>query len=191
MAFPNRLFARSTWRLIGLGLTTTVFSLGALCFVKPSTAAEALGVIPTTPEGREIANKAMIFLGIRDLAVAAAMFWFSHQGKDKELGGLLTAWTAVCVVDTLVTIQGPKGWDNGVWGLWGGAAVVMFGGLGLLQDSTTSPPSTLSGGTDPVGGEVCDNSHALGPGGGSAHATAIDEAKEMRIGESGCEWVED
>jgi hypothetical protein len=133
MAFPNSLFASSTWRLIGLGLTTTVFSLGALCLAAPSTAAETLGVIPTTPEGREIANKAMIFLGIRDLAVAAAMFWFSRHGKDKEVGVLLTAWTAVCVVDTLVTIQGPKGWDKGVWGLWGGAAVVMFGGLGLLQ----------------------------------------------------------
>jgi hypothetical protein len=133
MAFPNRLFSRSTWRLVGLGLTTTVFSLGTLCVVAPSTAAEALGVIPTTPEGRDFAEKAMIFVGIRDLAVAAAMFWFSRHGKDKELGVLLTAWTAVCVVDTWVTIQGPKGWDNGVWGLCGGAAVVMFGGLGLLQ----------------------------------------------------------
>ncbi|KAL2782386.1 hypothetical protein BJX66DRAFT_204712 [Aspergillus keveii] len=133
MSFPNRLFARSTWRLIGLGLTTTVFSLGALCFAAPSTAAEALGIIPTTPEGRDIADKAMIFLGIRDLTVAAAMFWLSRQGKDTELGVLLTAWTAVCVVDTCVTIHGPRGWDKGVWGLWGGAAVVMFGGLGLLQ----------------------------------------------------------
>jgi hypothetical protein len=133
MAFPNRLFTRSTWRLVGLGLTTTVFSLGALCLVAPSTAAESLGVMPTTPEGSDITKKAMIFLGIRDLAVAAAMFWFSHEGKDKEMGVLLTAWTAVCVVDTGVTIQGPRGWDEGVWGLCGGAAVVMFGGLGLLQ----------------------------------------------------------
>jgi hypothetical protein len=65
--------------------------------------------------------------------VAAAMFWFSRAGKDNELGVLLTAWTAVCVVDTWVTIQGPRGWDKGVWGLCGGAAVVMLGGLGLLQ----------------------------------------------------------
>jgi hypothetical protein len=133
MAFPNRLFTRSTWRLIGLGLTTTVFSLGTLCLVAPPTAAESLGVIPTTPEGRDFAEKAMIFVGIRDLAVAATMFWFCRHGKDKELGVLLTAWTAVCVVDTCVTIQGPKGWDKGVWTLWGGAAVVLFGGLGLLQ----------------------------------------------------------
>ncbi|KAL3442290.1 hypothetical protein BJX65DRAFT_312980 [Aspergillus insuetus] len=133
MAFPNRLFARSTWRLIGLGLATTVFSLGTLCLVAPSTAAEALGVIPTTPEGRDFAEKAMILVGIRDLAVAAAMFWLSRHGKDKELGVLLTVWTAVCAFDTCVTIQGPKGWDKEVWALWGGAAVVLFGGLGLLQ----------------------------------------------------------
>ncbi|KAL5358827.1 hypothetical protein BJX96DRAFT_51481 [Aspergillus floccosus] len=133
MAFPNRLFARSTWRLIGLGLTTTVFSLGTLSLVAPSTAADALGVVPTTAEGHNIAEKAMVFLGIRDIAVAAAMFWFFREGKDKELGALLTAWTAVCVVDNWVTIQGPRGWDKGVWGLCGGAAVVMLGGLGLLQ----------------------------------------------------------
>ncbi|KAL2797290.1 hypothetical protein BJX66DRAFT_108339 [Aspergillus keveii] len=133
MAFPNRLFSLPTWRLIGLGLTTTVFSLGTLCLVAPSTVAEALGVIPTTPEGRDFAEKAMIFAGIRDLAAAAAMYWFSGHGKDKELGVMLTAWTAVCVVDTCVAIQGPKGWDKGVWALWGGAAVVMSGGLGLLQ----------------------------------------------------------
>ncbi|KAL3442291.1 hypothetical protein BJX65DRAFT_312981 [Aspergillus insuetus] len=46
-------------------------------------------------------------------------------------------------------------------------------------------------GTDPVDGEVCDNSHALGPAGENAHATAIDEAKSMWISESGCEWVGD
>ncbi|KAE8338043.1 hypothetical protein BDV24DRAFT_166743 [Aspergillus arachidicola] len=133
MAFPNRIFTHSTWRLIGLGLTTTVFSLGALSIVAPSTAADTLGVVPTTTEGRNITEKAMVFLGIRDIAVAAAMFWFSREGKDKELGVLLTAWTVVCVVDTWVTIQGPRGWDKGVWGLCGGAAVVMLGGLGLLQ----------------------------------------------------------
>ncbi|KAJ0413508.1 hypothetical protein BJY00DRAFT_58505 [Aspergillus carlsbadensis] len=133
MTFPTRLFTRATWRLIGLGLATTVFSLGALCLAAPSTAAEALGVIPTTPEGHDITEKAMIFVGIRDLAVGAAMFWFSYQGKHKEVGVLLAVWTAVCVVDTWVTIQGPKGFDGGAWGLCGGAAVVMFGGLGLLQ----------------------------------------------------------
>ncbi|OJJ07194.1 hypothetical protein ASPVEDRAFT_46552 [Aspergillus versicolor CBS 583.65] len=133
MAFPNRIFTHSTWHLLGLGLTTTVFSLGAFSLVAPSTAADTLGVVPTTAEGRHITEKAMVFLGIRDIAVAAAMFWFSREGKDKELGVLLTAWTAVCVVDTWVTIQGPRGWDKGVWGLCGGAAVVILGGLGLLQ----------------------------------------------------------
>lgn len=133
MAFPNRLFTRSTWRFIGLGLTTIVFSLGSLALISPSVAASSLGVVPTTPEGREIADKAMVFLGIRDIAVAGALFWFHCEGKGKEMGAILTAWTVVCVVDTCVTIMGPRGWDNGVWGLCGGAAVVAFGGLGLFQ----------------------------------------------------------
>ena len=133
MAFPNCLLSRSTWHLVGLGLTTTVFSLGALSIFAPSVAADTLGVMPTTLEGRSITEKAMIFLGIRDVAVATALFWFYREGKAKEMGILLTAWTIVCVVDTLVTIQGPRGWDKGVWGLWGGAVVVAVGGLGLLQ----------------------------------------------------------
>ncbi|GFF28836.1 hypothetical protein IFM61606_10241 [Aspergillus udagawae] len=133
MAFPNRLLTHSTWRLIGLGLTTTVFSLGALSIVAPSVAADTLGVTPTTSEGRSITEKAMVFLGIRDLAVATALFWFYREQKEKEMGVLLTAWTAVCVVDTWVTTQGPRGWDKGVWALCGGAAVVAVGGLGLLQ----------------------------------------------------------
>ncbi|KAF4202363.1 hypothetical protein CNMCM8927_000234 [Aspergillus lentulus] len=133
MSFPGCLLTSSTWRLVGLGLTTTVFSLGALAIIAPSTAADTLGVVPTTLEGRSIAEKAMVFLGIRDLAAATALFWFYREGKEKEMGVLLTAWTGVCLVDTWVTTQSPRGWDKGVWGLIGGAMVVAFGGLGLLQ----------------------------------------------------------
>lgn len=75
-------------------------SLGALAFLSRSVAAGSLGVIPTTPEGRDITEKAMIFLGIRDIAVACALFWLYGEGKEKEMGVILTAWTAVCVVDT-------------------------------------------------------------------------------------------
>ncbi|PKX97948.1 DUF4267 domain-containing protein [Aspergillus novofumigatus IBT 16806] len=126
MSFPVCLLSRSTWRLVGLGLTTTVLSLGALAIIAPSTAANTLGVVPTTLEGHSIAEKAMVFLGIRDLAAATALFWFYREGKEKEMGVLLTAWTGVCLVDTWVTTQGPRGWDKG-------AMVVAFGGLGLLQ----------------------------------------------------------
>lgn len=133
MPFPSSLLTRSTWRLVGLGITTTVFSLGAFCIISPSAAADTLGVVPTTSEGRSITEKAMVFLGIRDLAVAAALFWFYREGKEKEMGVLLTAWVGVCSVDTWVAAQGPRGWDKGIWGLIGGAIAVAFGGLGLLQ----------------------------------------------------------
>ncbi|KAH6974625.1 hypothetical protein BKA56DRAFT_591590 [Ilyonectria sp. MPI-CAGE-AT-0026] len=133
MAFPNRLLTHSTWRLVGLGLTTTIFGLGALAILSPPVAGESLGVTPTTPEGRTITEKAMVFLGIRDLAAAAALFWFHREGKTKEMGVLTMAWTLVCVTDTWVAMQGPRGWDKGIWALWGGAAVVSFVGLGLFQ----------------------------------------------------------
>ena len=133
MAFPNRLLTRSTWRLVGLGLTTTIFGLGVLAIASPAVAAEALGVVPTTPEGREVADKGMVFLGVRDLATAAALYWYYYEGKQKEMGVLTLAWTLVCVVDTWVATQGPKGWDSGIWTLCGGTAVVVFVGSGLVQ----------------------------------------------------------
>ncbi|PQE05145.1 hypothetical protein CJF31_00011036 [Rutstroemia sp. NJR-2017a BVV2] len=133
MAFPNRLLTKSTWRLVGLGLTTTMFGLGALSIVSPPVAAESLGVLPTTSEGRTITRKAMVFLGIRDLAAAATLFWFHREGKEKEMGVLTTAWALVCVTDTWVATQGPRGWDKGIWTLCGGAVMVAFVGLGLLQ----------------------------------------------------------
>ena len=133
MAFPNRLLTHSTWRLVGLGLTTTIFALGALAILAPPVAAESLGVTPTTPEGRIITEKAMVFLGIRDLAAAAALFWFYREGKEKEMGVLTTAWALVCVTDTWVATQGPRGLDKGIWTLCGGAVVVSFVGIGLLQ----------------------------------------------------------
>lgn len=133
MAFPNRLLTHSSWRILGLGLTTTFFSLGALAIVAPPTAANSLGVTPATQEGRSVTEKVMVFLGIRDVAVAATLLLFYSGGKEKEMGVLTTSWVLVCVTDTLIATQGPRGWDKGIWTLWGGAAVTAFVGLGLLQ----------------------------------------------------------
>ena len=71
----SHLLSQPTWRNIGLGLTTTFFALGALSLIRPITAAAALGVYPTTPEGHTINQKSMTFLGIRDVAVATSLFW--------------------------------------------------------------------------------------------------------------------
>jgi hypothetical protein len=133
MAFPNSLLSQSTWRHVGLGLTTTVFALGALALVSPTAAGSSLGVVPTTPEGHEINKKSMIFLGIRDVAVASTLFWFHYEGKTREMGALLSSWVLVCVADTWVATKGPNGWDKGIGTLCVGAAVTAFIGSGLFQ----------------------------------------------------------
>ncbi|KAH6878789.1 hypothetical protein BKA58DRAFT_103086 [Alternaria rosae] len=133
MAFPNSLLSQSTWRQVGLCLTTTVFALGALALVSPTAAGNSLGVVPTTPEGHEINEKSMIFLGIRDIAVASTLFWFYSEEKTKEMGVLLSSWVLVCVTDTWVATKGPGGWDKGIGTLCAGAAVTAFIGLGLFQ----------------------------------------------------------
>jgi hypothetical protein len=49
------------------------------------------------------------------------------------MGVLLTAWVLVCVTDTWIATQGPRSFDGGIWGLVGGAVVMAFVGLGLVQ----------------------------------------------------------
>lgn len=77
--------------------------------------------------------KAMQFLGIRDISVGAALFGFHREGNQKAMGVVFTAWTLVCVTDTWIAAQGPRGVDGGIWGLVGGAVVMAFVGLGLAQ----------------------------------------------------------
>lgn len=77
--------------------------------------------------------KAMQLMGIRDVAVAASLFWFHKEGNHNAMGVLLSSWVLVCVTDTYIAAQGPRGFDNGIWGLCGGAAMMAFIGLGLVQ----------------------------------------------------------
>lgn len=134
MAFLNSLLAPSTWRLIGLGTTTLLFGLGSWPLVSPFSAADALGIPnPSTKESQDITRKAMMFLGMRDLAAAAMLAWFHRHDQQREMGVLLLAWLPVVVVDTLVAMQGPRGFDGGIWGLWFGGVVIAFVGAGLAQ----------------------------------------------------------
>jgi uncharacterized protein DUF4267 len=72
----------------------------------------------------------MAFLGIRDVATAVALFDFCRTGKQRELGVVFTAFTLVCVTDTLIATKGPRGWASRIWILWAGAAVNVVVGLG-------------------------------------------------------------
>lgn len=99
----------------------------------PITTAETLGVRPTTADGHAVIVKTMQFLGIRDIAVAAALFWLHYERKERAMGAIVTAWILVCVIDTWIAAQGPKGWDRGILGLCGGTVAVAFVGIGLVQ----------------------------------------------------------
>lgn len=133
MSFPNSLLAPSTWRYLGLGLSTVVFCLGALAIGAPSTAGTALGATPTTKEGQAVNRKSMVFLGVRNIAVSVPLFWFYRERKLKEVGVLLASWTLVCLADIAVAIQGLQAGDSSVWTLWAGAAFCAFVGFGLAQ----------------------------------------------------------
>ena len=134
MALPNSLLEPSTWRLIGLSTTTLLFGLGSWPLVAPFSAADAIGVsYPSTKESQSITRKAMIFLGVRDVAAASVLAWFYCHDQLHEMGVLLLAWLPVVIADTSVAMMGPRGFDGGVWGLWVGAVVTAFIGAGLAQ----------------------------------------------------------
>jgi hypothetical protein len=130
---PTHLLSPPTWRYLGLGLTTTYFALGLLSLARPLAAASSLGVYPKTPEGHAINRKSMVFLGIRDIAVASSVFWFYIEGKSREMGVLISSWLLVCGTDTWVAMEGLGGRrDKGVWVLVAGAVVTGVVGAGLL-----------------------------------------------------------
>lgn len=100
----------------------------------PAAAGESLGITSlTTEEGRATNVKAMQFLGIRDVAAGAALFWFYQERNSRAMGVIFSAWTLVCVVDTWIAAHGPRGFDNGILGLCGGGLLMAFVGLGLIQ----------------------------------------------------------
>jgi hypothetical protein len=134
MSFPNNLLSNSTWRRLGLGTSTLVLGLGVLSMVAPATTGSSLGVTSlSTSEGLAMNIKAMQFPGIRDIAAGGALLWFHRERNQKAMGVLLTSWVLVCVTDTWIAAQGPRGFDSGIWGLVGGGVVMAFVGLGLVQ----------------------------------------------------------
>lgn len=135
MPFPNNLLSQPTWRQVGLGLSTTILSLGLLALISPTTAANSLGIVPTSPEAHAINEKSMVFLGIRDVAAALTLLWFHREKKTKEMGALTLAWVLVAVVDAWVAARGPNGVDSGIWALCGAAFAMALVGAGMFQSS--------------------------------------------------------
>lgn len=132
MTFPARLLTPTTWRTLGLTLSASIFALGSWSIISPLSAADGLGVSPTTSDGRLSVSKSMAFLGARDLCIASSLFWLDYIESRRGMGVILTNFLIVCVADVIIASQGPRGWDSGVWGLCAGSGVVAFVGLGLL-----------------------------------------------------------
>lgn len=133
MPFPNHLFAPSTWRILGLGLATTIAALGTGSLISPLRAADGLGVTPQSEDGRSMVAKTMIFLGARDLCLASSLFWFDYLGSQKAMGVITTSAIVIYVLDIWIAAQGPRGWDAGVWGLTIAGSIASFVGVGLVQ----------------------------------------------------------
>ncbi|KAF2117240.1 hypothetical protein BDV96DRAFT_21944 [Lophiotrema nucula] len=133
MPLPNNFLSLGTWRILGLGMATTLTSLGLFCFIDPIGAADKLGVTATTPASRQAVIKIMYFLGARDFCIATTLFWLGSNRQLKSMGVLLCSFGFVYIADIWVAVTGPRGWDAGVSGLLGGALVGSFVGLGLAQ----------------------------------------------------------
>ncbi|KAI5238201.1 hypothetical protein E4T43_07622 [Aureobasidium subglaciale] len=119
MALLTPLLQTSTWRTLGVS---------GLFMISPLTGATSLGIHPSTPTEESITHKAMLFLSIRDISVAVPIILYAMQGKNKEMGMLITAWTVVFGVDTWVAGSG----GAAVGCLIGGTVFNLFVGLGLL-----------------------------------------------------------
>ena len=133
MPYPNSLLSIGTWRILGLGMATTLISLGAFSFIDPIGAANKLGIEANTPESCIAVTKTMYFLGARDFCIATTLFWLANRRQLKAVGALLCSFGFVYITDIWVAATGPRGWDTGVNTLLGGALVGSFVGLGLLQ----------------------------------------------------------
>lgn len=101
-----------------------MFSVGVLAVFTQSVAANTLGGKPTTSEGRIMTERTMMVLGIRDLALATALFWFCRDDKEREMGGIY--WSLFGGYMGYGT--GPWVWNKRAWELTGETAAVMFGG---------------------------------------------------------------
>lgn len=96
----------STWRTLGLSVAASYAALGALDVLLPYRAGyEFFGLPPSDAVGRLVP-----LLGVRDLAIAAALFALARQGKGPEMGTVILAGTILCVWDAVAIWQakGPK-----------------------------------------------------------------------------------
>ncbi|KAK2774756.1 hypothetical protein CKAH01_13090 [Colletotrichum kahawae] len=96
----------STWRTLGLSVAASYATLGALDVFLPYRAGyEFFGLPPS-----DAVAQLMPLLGIRDLAIAGALFALARQGKGPEMGTVILAGTILCVWDAVAIWQakGPK-----------------------------------------------------------------------------------
>ncbi|KAK5655243.1 hypothetical protein OQA88_5810 [Cercophora sp. LCS_1] len=108
----------STWRTLGLSVAASYTALGLFEVLLPHRAASEFLGLPSPSstststsataqleeaKGQSYAVSLLVpLLGVRDIAVAAALWTFAYQGKWKEMGTVILAGTILCAADCLV-----------------------------------------------------------------------------------------
>lgn len=125
-AFPN------TWRVLGLSVAASYAGLGTLPLIMPITMAREFGLLPkASPDAETFATRAMAWIGVRDLSVAAALFTFYYQEKPREMGTVILSGMILCAGDCLLVYSRRQ--DFLAYGLVAGASVWGWIGWNLTQ----------------------------------------------------------
>ncbi|KAM0329300.1 hypothetical protein ACHAQA_004605 [Verticillium albo-atrum] len=129
----------TTWHLLGLSVAATYTALGVFQCTMPRQAAQLLfGVGGHHPKKRDEDQDSKIvpllvpLLGARDLTIAAGLFTFASQGKNRDMGTMILAGTILCIADVAAIFKA-KGKAFG-WFFTFGALFWTGIGLGLQFD---------------------------------------------------------
>ena len=126
-AFPN------LWRVLGLSVAAGYAGLGSYGAFVPIQCATTYGLRPPNndPEADKYLSRLMLWVGARDISIAAAISAFYYQENPRAMGTTILAGMLLCTVDT-VTIFQAKGPALGI-PIGAGAALWGWIGWNLLK----------------------------------------------------------
>ena len=125
--FPN------VWRALGLSVAAGYASLGSYAAFMPITCAAAHGLRPinNTLEGDKHLGDAMVWIGARDISMAAALFALYYQERPREMGIVILSGMIFCITDSVYVFQARRDLYSGM--ISAGAAFGGWKGWNLLK----------------------------------------------------------